>query len=475
MLVLISDLHFVDSTAGAHNLPPAAFKSVFLSDVVALAKDKRAAELKLVLLGDIFDLVRSQQWFQEKPEDRPWGQHGLLDVPTPRANSATERRCLRILGELPADGRRDSVPPDTILYQNWETFAFFRELPDIMRRKLRRNIPVEIIYVVGNHDRLCNLYPSVRDALRQIAGLAINERTVDGDPAGEWWYRYLFTDEAYNVMARHGHQFDVTCFGGGNDLTRPGHLQCTVGDAITTEFAVGLAWQLDQLRPKYSVITDELVHRIQEVDNVRPMQRIMEWFHYQIKNEGSRQVRQALDETFDAVVNNLLNLNFVQQWRSPDTYLDELVRAASSPWLRWIPTKLMEITDTSSLLPLLLPAVERFAEGGDEMDRYTEGAYHERGWRENRDIRFVIYGHTHRPVITPLDGRGGREVLYLNTGTWRARIQRTVPLDKSADFIKLKQMTFLAFYHAKEDMDNKQPGTVSFDVWTGHKQKYYTD
>lgn len=81
MLIAISDIHFVDGTAGEHNLPFSAFDSVFLSDIASLAKEKEAKEVKLLLLGDIVDVIRSTQWFDVDPEDRPWGTRGLLDIP----------------------------------------------------------------------------------------------------------------------------------------------------------------------------------------------------------------------------------------------------------------------------------------------------------------------------------------------------------------------------------------------------------
>ena len=55
MLVAMSDIHFVDGTAGEHNLPFSAFESVFLADVASLAKKKGAKEIKILLLGDIID------------------------------------------------------------------------------------------------------------------------------------------------------------------------------------------------------------------------------------------------------------------------------------------------------------------------------------------------------------------------------------------------------------------------------------
>ncbi|HZD11799.1 MAG TPA: hypothetical protein VE553_10690 [Candidatus Binatia bacterium] len=473
MLIVISDLHFVDGTAGEHNLPAAAFESVFMSDVVALARHKGATEVKLLLLGDIPDLVRSQQWFAEDAADRPWGENGLCDVDQPQPGSRVEQRCLDILGRFPSDGRRDSVPQDTILYKNWQTFEFFRNLPRTLRGALGRDIPVELIYVVGNHDRLCNLYPAVRDELRKIMGLTVNRRTANVVSAYEWWYLYEFLDERYGVYARHGHQFDPWNFGGGNNLTRPGYLKVPVGDVISTEFAVNLPRTLASLRHKYPAISDDLITNLKEVDNVRPFNRIIEWFYYKMKQEDSEQLRRALDETFDIVLHEFLNVSLVQQWRSPQTNWDEVLRAASHPWFRRVVDTITGWTNTEDLLQLLLPSVGRAAYSQDALEKYATAAYQEKIWRENEAVRFVLYGHTHRPELQPLDGAGGREVVYLNTGTWRGHIYRTLPLDKSADFVKLKQMTYVCFYHAEEDRGDKEPGTVSFDVWTGHKLKQY--
>lgn len=474
MLVVISDLHFVDGTAGEHNLPTSAFTSVFLSSIVSLAKQNEATNLRLLLLGDIPDLIRSQQWYLEAPEDRPWGSNGLADIPTPRPGSRTEQRCLDILGRFPADGRRDSVPENTILYKNWYTFEFFRHFRQVIWHRLGRKIPVELIYIVGNHDRPCNLYPSVRDELQKILGLTITEQTIQRAPDGNWWYSYDFFDAEHGVYARHGHQFDSTNYGGGKDFTRLDHLQVPIGDVISTEFAVNLPRTLESLKDKYPSVSDRLVENLKDIDNVRPLENIMEWFHNQIEQESSQEVRQALDETFDRVLSDFLDIEFVQNWRSPDTYWDEFLRLISSRWLQWVPNTILGLTNTANLLPRVLPIVKRLqGDTNEAVDPYTAAAYHEPSWRQRSPIRYILYGHTHRALLRPLDVLDGREIIHLNTGTWREQIDRTIPLDESANFVKLKQMTYAVFYNKDEDKSGKEPGTVSFDMWTGHKKKYY--
>ena len=74
MLIFISDLHFVDGSAGEHNLSHRAFE-YFFEDVAAIAAkpSNDIKEIKIVLLGDIFDLFRTENWFGYPADERPWG------------------------------------------------------------------------------------------------------------------------------------------------------------------------------------------------------------------------------------------------------------------------------------------------------------------------------------------------------------------------------------------------------------------
>ena len=473
MLVVISDLHFTDATSGRHNLPSGAFTSVFLSDVGALARDKEATEVKLLLLGDIVDLVRTTQWFQEDVEDRPWGRNGLQDVKQFSGSSATEERCLRILGQMPADGQKSSVPEDTILYQNWDTFAFFRSFEDHMCEEIGHKVPVQLLYMPGNHDRFCNLYPSVRDALEEMMGITVAGDTVDGDPDGTWWYCHDFLDEDYGVFARHGHEYDAYNYGGGNDYTLAGHRQPCIGDVIATEFAVKLAYKVSAMSEDPSnELSAGLAEQMKDMDLVRPLSSIIEWFYYRIQEEDRGGARQALKHAFREVVDEFLDLRFVQQWRAPGLLADDAMRTFSQAWLQWIPSVLIDKLDAEDMLSYFLGQTKDPER--PEKDPFVQAAYSERRWKENPAVRFVLYGHTHAPLQVGLDGANSREVLYINTGTWRERIYRTVGFDKEYDFIKLKQMSYAVFYHKNEDRGGKQPGTVSCDIWTGHKSKYYS-
>ena len=474
MLVIISDLHFSDGTAGEHNLPARAFTEVFLSKIASLANDNECKEIKLLLLGDIIDLIRSEQWFKIDPSERPWGSNGLSDIPIPRSGSITERQCMKILGhvseaELTNPEQPLSLEKDTVLYKNWETFKFFREFRLELQKK-ELGIPVQIIYVPGNHDRLCNLYPSVRKELKKLLGITTDTNTIEGDPESDWRFRYDFADEDYGVYARHGHQYDPWNYA-GTHLGFEDHLEVPIGDVITTEFAAKIPWAAAALKSKHPEITDSLIKNLKDIDNVRPMSSVLEWIYYRIKKEDSREIRKAIEHVLDKVVKELIDIELIRKWRSPKTHWDEAVRALSSPWMSWLSKGLVELLKTEDLLPLFIG----LDEGAQipEKDVYTQAAYsQERIWRENKNIQFILYGHTHVPLQRPLD-RNEREVIYLNTGTWRTRIYKTVGLDRSPDFVELKQMTYTIFYRRDEDLKGKKADTLSFDVWTGAKKKDY--
>jgi hypothetical protein len=246
-----------------------------------------------------------------------------------------------------------------------------------------------------------------------------------------------------------------------------------IGDVIATEIAVNLAVTLDSISYKYPEITLGLVSAMQDADNVRPIGRLMEWFYSKIKEQDNKRIRKALDETIDQVAKNFFEIPFVKKWKNPNTNIDELIRAAANTPFRQIIDFMVDHTDASNLIQLLLPGAEKSMHGGD-LDDYIEGAYHEKIWRDpDSPIRYVLYGHTHEPLFRPLDNVDGRDVIYLNIGTWRERLRRTVSLDKTANFVGIKQLTYLVFYNEFEDKKNKEQGTIGFDSWTGNQQKQY--
>ncbi len=156
MIIFLSDLHFIDESAGSHNIPPEAFRGVFndIRDYFG-----KPSEVKIVFLGDIFDLIRTTYWFDVDEDERPWGDtEGKAKEIEKHANEVMTR----------------------IIARNKKTFDFLSGgLKEVF------GFEPEKVYVVGNHDRLCNLYPTLRKHAREALGI----------PGESEEFSYVFEDK----------------------------------------------------------------------------------------------------------------------------------------------------------------------------------------------------------------------------------------------------------------------------------------
>jgi UDP-2,3-diacylglucosamine pyrophosphatase LpxH len=137
MQVFISDVHLTDGTSG-ETIKAGAFK-LFRDHLRRLVlsikkEDGKLAvqELKIVLLGDIFDVIRSTKWLGVKV--RPWSPIG------PKQKAVVQNIV------------------NGILQQNKDSFDYLNDLRHFAER---RNITFELQYIIGNHDWLINRYPTI--------------------------------------------------------------------------------------------------------------------------------------------------------------------------------------------------------------------------------------------------------------------------------------------------------------------------
>ena len=495
MLVVISDLHLIDGTIGNHNVPPEWFRLFFCDWIPTLVERKKAKELKVLLMGDIVDLIRTEQWLDIDISDRPWGENGRRDIKNvvdnqPLDESRTEERCLQILGDP------HNPKENTIFRQNQELFDIFtgedskQGFIQKIKRKQGDDFKVEIIYIPGNHDRLCNLYPKLRDWLKNQLNLTVNEHTVEGEPKGDWWFSYQFKDEAYGVFARHGHEYDPWNYGNPHDFPhhisegypRVEQLQVPIGDVIATEFAVKLP---KLLRTKDFPNKQQVIDHLEQMDNVRPTSNVFEFFLSDLSNRTNQKVKEELENALDETLNSFVDITR-QQWQYPMTLGGKMARIFSAPWLKWWRSNphLMQFSEdvSETLLPYFGMAEEKLTD--PTKDPHTKAAYNEKAWKNNKSIRYILYGHTHNPLIHPLEHRNPvgsiseAEAIYINTGTWRNRITKTVAFERNFEahphFVPLEQITYVVFYREDED-PGKEPHLTSFDMWTGSTMKTYME
>lgn len=435
MLILLSDLHFMDGTAGIDNLECRIFERMF-DDMADRAREAEAKEVKIALLGDIFDLIRTERWFDMPADLRPWGSD-------PSEAAAIEAF-------------------DAVIARNAATFELLSSgLGD------RFDFPAEPewIYVPGNHDRLCNLYPSLRRKAREALGM----------PESDEPFPKVLLEPEYGVYGRHGHEFDPynyeghPVFGGLGEgpAEEKAYLDMPIGDVIASEFAsrlpVLVRHHVSDAGPK----GDTLVHKFRELFDVRPLAAVVDWLDLQRLRQPAP-LEKAINTSMQECAEDFGNIPFVREWinkhddwRNPFDDADKLQMLFG----------LLQKIDFTRMQTAL-----NMAKGGSESH---EAHYPEMAQRDfahldtDPDLRgrilYTVYGHTHSPTQAAVGVvRGGKEEryrVYINTGTWRPSHRHA--LDNTG-FVTWNNLTVTYVYKPGEiTSDGTRPQHPTFETWTG--------
>ena len=427
MLIFISDLHFVDGSAGEHNVPVDALR-IFFEDIGGtcdwlIEKGRKIDEIKLVFLGDIFDLLRTEMWFDYSMDERPWGTN-----------------------EAKIEAHANTVF-DALIKKNQDTFNLLKG-----NLKEQFGLPVEPdrIYIPGNHDRLCDKYKSLRDKVCHWLNM---------QPRGATQFDHYFEDLSYGVFFRHGHEYDKFNYEGSISYSYEEYMRVPIGDPITTELVAKLPWKImnnDEIKKLPKKEQAALKRNLQEIENVRPFSATIEWLLYQVKKNLT--LKEVIEDAVDEVIKEFNDLEFVKRWYGHHEkwhdWWDEADKIQSVLFL----LEKFKVFSSEKFMPLLERAKNRFAK-----DELLEAAPREYSYLDNR-IRYVVYGHTHEPLQVPLrvveDTTPPKEHIYLNTGTWRTSYHKS---KEGLGFIGWKNLTYLIFYK-KEERATDFP---TFETWTG--------
>jgi UDP-2,3-diacylglucosamine pyrophosphatase LpxH len=450
MLVIISDLHLCDGTA-SRNVSPNAF-GVLLDDVYDLARQYRARSIELLFLGDVFDFLRTERWFELPADARPWGSPDALDGAPP------DRRAL-----------------DHALSITDDVIKFNADALSALRGEDRDDAPCPVrrLFIPGNHDRLYLVDERIRARVRAALGTD-DERAL----AGEGVTQHALALPGYGVLARHGHEWDVWNFErydkarAAADYRDEDYLPTPIGDPITTELVARLPFELKQrLRQteafKDPRVLDDVYQRMQRIEDVRPLLASFRWvffqagqLHRQLDEEQVEVLGRALRETSRDLVDQFRSLAFYQRWRARH----------HEPWHVDAAAKLtlvLELIDRFNIgaIAKLLDGFASLAERFDDADPVRAGALREK-LAFSDGPRFVVYGHTHDPLQAALHV-GATDDLYLNSGTWR---KRQFLADDRSGFAGWELFTYLVFVSAKETPDGSDRGGPAFIDWNGTRR-----
>lgn len=413
MLVFISDIHLTDGTSG-ETIKSGAFNkfALYLEDMVDTAKAK---EIEIVLLGDIFDIIRSDYWLNSNI--RPWSNSDQKDGSGKGIKDYTTEIVKRICDNP----------------ENAKSVEYLKKFKEAMNKKGRE---VKFTYVVGNHDWLINRYPETRKQIAEFIGMSGNQYQNTAFITEGFW-------DKYGVFARHGDIYDPFNFDGNRDAS-------SLGDAIVIDLINRFPKAVEN---DIGAATDPvLVSLLKEIDNVRPLIDIPIWIQGVCRKAKNVEIGERVKKAWNDMVDDFLNMDFVKKHDKP--WQIDVVDAMQ---LGLKISKYLSLSEISDL-PLRKFQIDR--------EDYKNKAYQEDYMRRN-EAEFVLYGHTHGYEIQPLDQvplSSSNEIFqktYFNTGTWRKIHMRTAYDVESREFLSWHVMTFIAFYLESEREDKK------FEVWNG--------
>ncbi len=458
MISILSDIHLSDGTT-SFNVHREAFTDVFKENILREVKNNNAKELKIILLGDIIDFVRTDYWLNIPVKERPWNApNGKLD-PLTAMNPDNSNMLKHYSSVLELICSQDSAK------------GFFETLNDI-KKDAGNKIPIEIHYVIGNHDRIFNNFPELQNKVRAELKSFTSEEVK--------FCNYFRDTENYTVLCRHGHEFDENNYGREifaylNDLNadeinrfdqRLYPVQ-SIGEVITAELMSGLIFRLKKFNA-----SKEFINAVMDINNIRPMTDAFIWLYWYGKEQTKKNkglLMKAFKESLQAVVDSSLGNawdNLIRElWYFRGDITDRFEQL-----LDFVEDKKFE--EVANLVEAIKPVFSFFS--GKGLDDFAKGARSSFASGAVPDLQYVVMGHTHEAITMYYKGDTDDKVnMYINTGTYLPFIER-VKDSPAVSFVNANQLTLLNIHSRDEDLNNGKPNKYpTLDLWNGIKRKSY--
>ena len=466
MLVIFSDLHFEEEQSnyipGDGNHPPIEFSRnlpgrVYRSFIAHIANEARrngVKRLDLAFAGDIFDIHRTGLWFTQNPTGiRPYVSNSAV-------SGELETMLIKVLNAIQqAKGVKDTLESFRLLAAGKYIDGDERDFP----------VPVHLHYIPGNHDRLANATPRVRENIRQALGMPLS-----GDP-----FPNILELPQYRTVIRHGHEYDRYNFSADYSKEDPIPLQMPVeeydeapfGDFVTVDIASRSPHLFRAEHGGANIIADPILRavylRLLEFDDLRPQSALFNYLiHMPEPYVDPVIVWKVIEPVLYKLLEDIHKDPFLKKWLDKmDTRwkLDVVdviqTTMALRPWrLTGIPLGLAQFISNSAIGHVKEQPGAHVHAAREEAIR--SGQYH-----------FLVAGHTHHPAVELIAGDEKGERYYIDTGTWRNRVPATP--DYKA-FGHLKALTYIIIYGPDEDIGSFSESTkfASIDFWSGVTQRW---
>jgi len=427
MVIVLSDLHFSETKSSQigskrfiKNLQSETYLAYF-QEINKFAKANDIQKVELVLAGDILEISRSAIWLEH--EDRPY-----IDNEAVEPGSEVEETILKILNAIAEDK------------QVSETLDLFINIDQYF------DMQVKCYLILGNHDRLANATPKIREEVRKMFGLKggdalFNHHLILEDQLGKPF-----------CLIRHGHEYDRTNF--SLDVLEKDSIptfipesvygQSVLGDITTIEFGASLPWLFVKRYGEEKILNDAtllaIYQRLMEFDDVRPATA---WLSFLFSTPGVDKKRtwELIKPCFTEIVIKLSKhkqfLNTLKQTAAINKFARGFILAIirSRIFKEGVPYWLVRMMMSRASKTIKLETQVNWAKREELiMD-------------EDSGCKCVISGHSHFSEVSLISARNGDERYYINTGTWRNVLPATRHYD---DFGRLKALTKVIVFYPME-------------------------
>lgn len=443
MIIVISDIHLNDGTVCKATDAYAA--EMFFQDLEEqiISAGNRAdgsyvpiEEVTIIMLGDIFDFIRTERWLRNKdgtPHSiRPWSS---VDQYAPIVEGICDDIIENNQGFL--DHFKNAAKNGIALTTN-----------DGKTSKCK----VNIFYMVGNHDwfpyvkdeRLDGMRQKLRDAfgLRQFHfPWKIEEWTLDAAKIHDICMEH-------RLYVQHGDQYDEF-----NYHAKLGRGESSIGDAIVveliTKFPIEVVRRIKETYPE-DELRQDFLDALKELDNVRPSHNTVIYLRNLIDKLTRKKHRDIVREVFYDCTRSVEKSEIFRRARRVDKkaalklqILNVTSKFAPTAMVRWV-IKLLGLAGSS----------------------YQSAAENEPYVKDGR-CDFVTYGHTHELEVKGIgmrvDGFSQTPKVYINSASWRPVNNEIITEHRMAGFpyFSEKNMVWVAYYK-----DGERRGRP-YEVWSG--------
>lgn len=463
MLVVFSDLHFVDGSAGDHNLPESAYKKALgmvgidpgnPTATAEFFKARGVTELKILFLGDIFDVARSLNWFENVgnagSDVRPWGtDEETWKFNEPRIVEKTRGILLQMIEPSLRGEPGQSISPlmdQAAVDKVFQVCALFRQLKSSLKAQ---GIEVDYRLVPGNHDRFLH----VDQFSRQVV---VDSLSLDDDAASG--FSTSRTEQDYKVIATHGHAWDPLNFGRptwkAESFVADAWAEPSFGEAVTIHVASKLSKYLKEESQERGVWAKSVQFAIENMDNIRPASALFDYLKTEEKLRGWI-MDEIVNDTIRRIASEFSENRFVKEsCRRLGTHLSWVQAVVPLPtllgifrWMKW----------DSLMTGVLAKGLGEQDDPTERLKALAESVYFNKYMatdlppdQKDKPVWHLVYGHTHVPEVQPMRS-GYPAALVVNTGTMRPRVfSYGTPGKPSHQFLRHKTLSFAVFYRDGE-------------------------